>query len=138
MNEARQDLAARLQQRMARDNLQEPLQALPSMLDNVVAEAVGEDLARQRRDGDTGALALEDVAKVLKVGVPAAHAAALELEGWDVCAAENLVGCVHVPAEAVGLRVADLNLEEVLGRAVDLLEGLLARLGEGLHGARRG
>lgn len=37
-------------------------------------------------------------------------------------------------AAAGGVSGAHLDLEKVLGRAVQLLEGLLARLGERLHG----
>jgi len=46
-----QHLAAGLQQRMADDDLQEALQTFSSVLDYVVAEAVGKYLAGQRRDG---------------------------------------------------------------------------------------
>lgn len=103
-----EDLAPRLQQRVPDDDLEELFQAGAAALDDVVAEAVGEDLSRERGDGDAGALALEDVAEVLKVGVAAADAALAQLEGGDVCAAEDLVVGVHVAAHAVGSRVADL------------------------------
>jgi hypothetical protein len=101
-------LAARLQQRVANDNLEELLEAGAAALDDVVAEAVGEDLAGQGRDGDAGALALEDVAEVLEVGVAAAHAALAQLEGGDVCAADDLIVGVHGAPDAVRARVADL------------------------------
>lgn len=65
------------------------------MLDDVVAEAVRKDLSRQRRDGDARALALQDVAEILKVGVASPHAAVLQLEGGDVGPADNLVVGVH-------------------------------------------
>lgn len=93
---------------MADDDLEELFQAGPPTLNHVIAEAVGEDLAGQRGDGHASALALEDVAEVLKVGVAAAHAALAELEGGDVGPAEDLVVGVHVAADAVGARVADL------------------------------
>ena len=96
---------------MTDDNLQEMLQPVPPMLDHVVAEAVGKHLARQRRDGDARALALEDVAKVLKVRVPPPHAAVLELERRDVGAAHDLVVRVHLAAQTVRLRVLDLAHE---------------------------
>lgn len=153
---------------MAHDDLQEALQALPPMLNDIVAEAVREDLPRQRRDRDARALALQDVAEVLEVAVPAAHAAVPQLEGRDVGAAQDLVVRVHAAAHAVGARVLDLGkreqrvsrgagelgavlrgegprgsgrvtyfyLEEVLRRAVDLLEALLARIWHGLHGCK--
>lgn len=81
---------------MPGDDLQKLLQPLTAMLDDVVAEAVREDLPRQRGDGDARALALEDVAEVLEVGVAAAHDGVFQFEGGDVCAANELVGGVHV------------------------------------------
>ena len=106
--EAGQHLASRLQQRMPDDDLHEPLQALAPMLNHVIAEPVCEHLAGQRRDGDARRLALEDVAKVLKVAVAPPHGAAFELEGGDVGAAEDLVGRVHAAADAVRLWVTNL------------------------------
>ncbi|KAB8356482.1 hypothetical protein FH972_024065 [Carpinus fangiana] len=137
---------------MPNHNLQETLQALTAVLYDVVAEAVCEYLAGQRRDGNAGRLALEEVAEVLKVGVAPADGGGLELERGDVGAAEDLIGGVHVAADAVGLWIADLlvislclsgkpdcvaackkaqgleylNLEKVLGRAVDLFKRLCA------------
>jgi hypothetical protein len=105
---ASQNLTPGLQQRMPGHDLQKPLQPLTAMLDDVVAEAVREDLPRQRGDGDARALALEDVAEVLEVGVAAAHDGVFQFEGGDVCAADQLVGGVHVAGRAVGLGVADL------------------------------
>lgn len=93
---------------MANDNLEELLQPSPTTLDDVVAEPVGEDLARQWGDGDACRLALEDVAEVLKVGVAAADGALAQLEGGDVGAADDLVVGVHGAAHAVGSWVADL------------------------------
>lgn len=65
------------------------------MLNDVVAEAVRKDLSRQRRDGDARALALQDVAEILEVGVAPAHAAMLQLEGGNVGPADDLVVGVH-------------------------------------------
>lgn len=93
---------------MADDNLEKLLQPGPPALYDVVAEPVGEDLARQGRNGDAGRLALEDVAEVLEVRVAAADGRVAELEGGYVCAALDLVVCVHAAADAVGARVADL------------------------------
>lgn len=118
---------------MADDDLEELLEAGAAALDDVVGEAVGEDLAGQGGDGDAGALALEDVAEVLEVAVAAAHAALAQLEGGDVGAADDLVVGVHVARGAVGARAAHLDLEEVLGRPVDLVEGLVARVRHRLH-----
>lgn len=114
---------------MADDDPQKLLEPGPPALDDVVAEAVGKDLAGQGRDGDTGRLALEYVAKVLKVRVPAMDGTLAQLEGRDVGPADDLVVGVHVAADAVGARVAHLDLEKVLGRAVDLVKGLLSVVG---------
>ena len=78
------------------------------MLDDVVAEAVREDFAGQRRDRDSRALALEDVPEVLKVRVASPHRAVLQLEGRDVCSTDDLVVGVHLAADAVRLGVSDL------------------------------
>lgn len=94
---------------MADDNLEELLEPRTATLDDVVAEAVGEDLAGERRDGDASALALENVAEVLKVGVATADAALAQLEGGDVGAAHDLVVGVHVATHAVGSGVANLD-----------------------------
>jgi len=151
---------------MANNNLQEPLQALSPMLNHIVTEAIGEDLARQRRDRNARRLALENVAEVLEVGISPAHTAVAELERGDVGAAQDLVVCVHVAAHAVGAGVPDLGrwlererektahaglerqeriqltakksksyfyLQEVLWRAIDLFEALLARIWHCLH-----
>lgn len=107
--ETRQHLTSRLQQRMSRDNLQEPLQPLPSVLNDVVAEPVGKNLARQWGDSHSCALTLQDIAEVLEVGVAAAHDGVLQLEGGDVGSADDLVGGVHVAGSSVGLRVAHLS-----------------------------
>jgi hypothetical protein len=52
---------------MANDNLEEPLQTFPALLDDSVVELVEVDLSGQWRNSDAGALALEDIAEVLKV-----------------------------------------------------------------------
>lgn len=95
---------------MPDDDLQELLQPLPPVLDDVVAESVREDLARQRGDGDARALALEDITEVLEVTVPPAHGAVLQLEGGDVGPADDLVVGVHLARGAVRLRVFDLQV----------------------------
>jgi hypothetical protein len=100
---------------MANDNLQEPLQALPAMLNHVIAKPVREHLPRQRRDRHARALALEDVAEVFEVAVAAPHAAVAQLEGGDVGAAEDLVVGVHAAADAVGAGVFDLEGRRLVG-----------------------
>ena len=95
---------------MSDDDLQEPLQAFASMFDHVVRETVGEDFARQGRDGHAGALALEDVAEVFEVAVPPTDDGVAQFEGGNIGARVDLVGCVHVAgARAVGLWVLDLS-----------------------------
>lgn len=93
---------------MADDDLEELLEAGAAALDDVVGEAVGEDLPREGGYGDAGALALEDVAEVLEVAVAAAHRRLPQLEGRDVGPAHDLVVRVHVARRAVRARVADL------------------------------
>lgn len=93
---------------MTRHNLQEPLKPLASVLNDVVAESVGEYFTRQWGDSHACALALQDIAEILEIGVPAAHDRVLQLEGGDVGSADDLVGGVHVAGSAVGLRVAYL------------------------------
>jgi hypothetical protein len=101
---------------MANHNLQKPLQALSAMLDHIVAEPIRKHFSRQRRDRDARALALQDVAEVFEVAVPAAHAAVPQLEGRDVGPAEDLVVGVHAAAHAVGAGVFDLRGGRVSGR----------------------
>ena len=108
LHKTRHNLTPRLQQRMPNHNLQEALQAFPPVLNHVVRESVGKDLARQRWNGDARRLALENVAKVFKVGVAAADGGRLQLKGGDVGAGEDFIVGVHVSAEAVGLGVSDL------------------------------
>ena len=81
---------------MAHDDLQEPLQTLAAVLYDVVAETICEHFPGERRNVHARALALEDIAEVLEVGVAAAHGAVLELEGGDVGPAHDLVVGVHV------------------------------------------
>ena len=82
------------------------------MFDHIVAEAVREDFARQRRDRDPRAFPFQYVAEVLEVRVAAPDGAVLELEGGDVGAAYYFVVRVHVPGSAMGLRVFDLVEKE--------------------------
>lgn len=112
LNKRRQHLAPSLQQRVPNHNLQKLLQPCPPVLNDIVAEAVGEDLAGQRRDRHAGTFALEDVAEIFKVGVTPADAALAELEGGDVCAAEDLVVGVHGASHAVCSRIPYLFAEE--------------------------
>jgi hypothetical protein len=93
---------------MSSDNLEEPLQTLTPVLDDIVAEPVGENLSRERGYRDARAFALQDIAEVLEIRVAAAHDGVFKFEGGDVGSAHNLVRRVHVARGAVGLRVTDL------------------------------
>jgi len=93
---------------MAHHNLQKPLQPLPPMLNHIITKPIRKHLPRQRRDRDTRALALQDIAEVFEVGVAAADGAVFELEGGDVGAADDFVVGVHAARGAVGLRILDL------------------------------
>jgi hypothetical protein len=93
---------------MTNNDLEKLFKTCATALDDVVAEAIGEDLARQGWNGYPGALALEDVAEVLKVRVAAANTALAQLECRYVCAAKNLVICIHVAAHTVRSWVTDL------------------------------
>ena len=79
------------------------------MLNNVVAEAIGENLAWQGRDVHPRALALEYVTEIFKVAVAPAHRAVLELECRYVRSAHDLVVCVHIARGAMCLWIADLE-----------------------------
>lgn len=106
--ETRQDFASRLQQRVTSNNLQEPLQTFPSVLNHIITEPIGEYLPWKRWYCDSGAFAFQDVSEVFEVGVSPAHDGMLQLEGGDVCAADDFIGSEHVTGSSVGLRVADL------------------------------
>lgn len=108
LDKSGEHFAARLQERMPDDDLEELLEAGAAALNDVVGEAVCKDLAGEGWDGDARALALQDVPEVLEVAVPPAHAALAQLEGRDVRAANDLVVGVHVARCAVGARVTDL------------------------------
>lgn len=58
LHETTQHFAPGLQQRMAYYNLHKALQALPSMLNYIITEAICENLARQRWNGDPRTLPL--------------------------------------------------------------------------------
>lgn len=80
------------------------------MLDDVVGEPVGEDLAGQRWYRHTGGLSFEDVAKILEIAVAASHDRVSELEGRDVGARMNFVRSVHVSLRgAMSLWILDLE-----------------------------
>lgn len=95
---------------MAHHDPQKPLEPLASVLDDIVAETIREDLARKRGDRDARRLALENVSEVLKVGVAAADDGVAQAEGGDVGARVDLVRGVHCArGGAVSLWVLDLE-----------------------------
>jgi hypothetical protein len=68
-------------------------------------------LSRQRRNRDPRAFSLKYIAKVFKIRVAATDDGVAQLEGGDVGARVDLVGCVHGAWRgAVGLWVLDLEL----------------------------
>lgn len=82
LKEGAKHLAAGLEERVAGDDLEEPLQSFAALLDNIVSEPVCEHLtvriqfvkflaylARERRDSDARAFALQNVAECLEVRV---------------------------------------------------------------------
>jgi hypothetical protein len=78
------------------------------VFDNIVAEAIREDLARQRRNCHTCRFSLQDIAEVLEIGIAPTNRAMAELEGGNVGAADDLIVGVHTSAHAVSTRVLDL------------------------------
>lgn len=110
LNKARQDLTPCLQQRMPGNNLEEPLQSFPSMLNHIITEAVRKDLSGQRRDRHARRFPLEDIAEVFKVRVSTTDDRMLQLESRDVGAADDFIGSVHVARCAMSLRIAHLNV----------------------------
>ena len=56
-----------LEEWVPRDDAKEAFKALPPCFDDLVGEAVREDLAGERGDVDSRRLALEDIAEGLKV-----------------------------------------------------------------------
>ncbi len=130
------------------------------MLNHIVTKPVRKHLPRQRRDRHPRALPLQYIPEILKVGIPPAYGAVLELEGGNVGPADDLVVCVHAARRAVRLGVFDLEEEggtvsdvgmwesieggrgigethfdfkEVFWWAVDLFETLLAGVWHCLH-----
>ena len=69
---------------MARHDAEEALEALPSGLDDLIREAVREDLAREWGDIHAGRLVLEDITEGLKVRIATPHKRMAQLEGRDI------------------------------------------------------
>lgn len=69
----RRKMKTHLEQWVASDHAQEPLETFSSSLDDFVREAVGEHLARKRRDVDASGFTLEDVPEGFKVGISSAN-----------------------------------------------------------------
>jgi len=67
LNSAAGRLETHLKERMPRNDAKKALKALAPGLDDLVGEAVGEDLAGERGYVDPRRLALEDIAEGLKV-----------------------------------------------------------------------
>lgn len=94
---------------MSYHNLQKPLQTLPALLYDGVIELVEVDLARQWWYRDSSTFALQDIAKVFKITVPAADRAVAQLEARDVCRHGDEIRRVsRIRCQAMCLRVFDL------------------------------
>jgi hypothetical protein len=76
-----------LQQGVTSDDSEETFEALAAAFDDLVREAVGEDLAGEWWDIYPRRLSLKDIPKGLKVRIPATDEGVTELEGRDVCLA---------------------------------------------------
>lgn len=75
---------------VASNNAQEPLETLPSALNDLFGEAVCEYLARKGRDVNTSGFMLENIAEGLEVRVASAHEGMPQLEGGDVGLSEEI------------------------------------------------
>jgi hypothetical protein len=90
------------------NNLQKALETFAAVLDYIVTETIGEDLARQWGYRDSCAFTLKNIAEVFEVGVPAAHHGMFQFESGDVGSAHDLVRGVHITGGAMSLGVANL------------------------------
>ena len=90
-------------------DLQKPLKTLSPMLNNIITKAIRKNLSRQRWNGHTSALSLQNIAEVLEVRVASADNAMVQLEGRDVGSTHDLVVGVHVAAHAMRAWVLDLR-----------------------------
>lgn len=93
---------------MSDDNLEEFLQACAASLNYFVREAICEYFPGKRGDGHASALAFEYLAKVLEITVASTHARLVQFECGNVGATDYLVVSVHVAADAMSSRIADL------------------------------
>ena len=67
------------------DDGEEPLEAVAAGLDDLVREAVREDLSRERWDVHARRFTFEDIAEGLEVRVASTYGGLAKLEGRDVC-----------------------------------------------------
>lgn len=79
---------------MSNNNLQEALQSSPPFFDHAIVEPVEVNFTRQCGNGNTGALALEQITEDLEVGVAATHFGTAQLESGNVGGEANQVCCV--------------------------------------------
>ena len=107
------DRTTHLQQRVSRNDRQEPLEALTAGLDDLVREAVREDLAGEGRDVDARRLALEDVPEGLEVRVAPPHDRVSQFEGGDVRLLRGCMGWVGLGETGRG--VAGSGSESICG-----------------------
>ena len=93
---------------MSHHNLQESRQTLSSVFNDIVREAICEDLAWEGRDRDARALSLQNIAEILKVAVSAANCAVSEFESGNVGPGYDFVRRVEVFRCSMCLRVDHL------------------------------
>lgn len=127
------------------------------MFNHIIAEAIREYLAGQRRDGHSSALAFKNVTKIFEVRVAASDSAVFEFESRNVCSTNNLIIRIHGSRRAMCHRVlhlvgggiqissswankivdveheTDFHFQKVFRRAVDFFKALLASIGHCLH-----
>jgi len=94
---------------MSHHDFQKAFQSFPTLFNDSVVELVEVHLARQRWYRHSCALALQDVAEILKVTVTTADGAIAQLEARDVGRHGDEVRRVsRIGRQAMGLRVFDL------------------------------
>ena len=112
LHKSSKNLTSRLQERMAHNDLQKLLQTRAAAFNHIVAESIRKDFAREGRNGHSSAFSLQNVAKVLKIGVAPPYYRSPQFEGRDVGPADNLVVRVHVPAHAMCPGIVHLQTED--------------------------
>lgn len=133
-----------LGQRMTSDLVYELFQPLLPFLDEIVIKysivsskrKLPQKCFPRERGNYHLALSFQFTSKPLKVTVSSSNSRFLQLEDRKICLDPDLVGGEAAPADPHGLRVAHVDLEEVAGRPVGVIQVL--RLGDEPPGVRYG